>query len=79
MDIVYIAASGRGDPVRAGLPFHLATNGSAEVGHAAQIVLAGDAADLLLDGVIDALEPLGMPPLRDLVAKAVDRGIAVHV
>ena len=78
MDILYIAASGRGDPVRAGIPFHLAANGSAELGQSAEIVLAGDATDLLLAGVVDSLEPLGMPPLRELVATALDRGIAVH-
>ena len=79
MDILYIAVSGRADPVRAGIPFHLAANGSAEVGQAAEIVLAGDATDILLEGVIDALEPLGMPPLRELVATTVEKGIAVHV
>ena len=79
MDILYIAASGQGDPVRAGIPFHLAANGSAEVGQSAEIILAGDATDILLEGVIDLLEPLGMPPLRELVAKTVEKGIAVHV
>lgn len=79
MDILYIGASGRADPVRAGLPFHLAANGSAEVGQTAAIVLAGDATDLLLEGVVDSLEPLGMPTMRELVAKTVAKGIAVHV
>ena len=79
MDLLIIAASGRADPVRAGLPFHLAANGSAEAGQSAEIVLAGDATDLVLEGVVDALEPLGMPTLRELVDKTVAKGIAVHV
>ncbi len=29
MSVLYIAATGRADPVRAALPFHLAVNGSA--------------------------------------------------
>ena len=79
MKILYIGASGRADPVRASLPFHIAVNGSAEAGQEAEVVLAGDATDLLLDGTIGTLVPLGLPPLRDLVAKARDRGVAVHV
>lgn len=79
MNVLYVGASGRSDPVRAALPFHLAANGSAEIGQVAQIVLAGDATDLLVGDAIATLEPLGMPPLRDLAAKVVDKGIAVHV
>lgn len=79
MKILYIGASGRVDPVRAALPFHLAVNGSAAAGQEAEVVLAGDAADLLLDSTVETLEPLGLPPLRDLVAKARDRGVTIHV
>lgn len=79
MNVLYIAASGRDDPVRAAVPYHLAANGSAEVGQTAAIVLAGDATDILFGDAIDTLEPLGLPPLRDLVAKAVDQGIPFHV
>ena len=79
MHVLYLGASGRSDPVRAALPFHLAVNGSAEIGHTAEIILAGDATDLVLDGTLETLEPLGMPPLRDLAAKVRARGVAVHL
>lgn len=79
MRILYIAAAGRADPVRAALAFHLAVNGSAEAGQEAEVILAGDATDVLLDDTIETLEPLGLEPLRDLVAKARDRGVAIHV
>ncbi len=79
MKILYIGASGRIDPVRAALPFHLAVNGSAAAGQEAEVVLAGDATDLLLDATLETLEPLGLEPLRDLVAKCRDRGVPIHV
>ena len=79
MDILYIGTSGRSDPVKAGLPFHIAANGSLERGDVPRIVLAGDATDLLLDDAVDTLEPLGLPPLKELVAKAVDNGVPVYV
>ena len=79
MDVLYLGASGRADPVRAALPFHIAVNGSAAVGHRAAIVLAGDATDLLVGDTVDELEPVGLPPLRDLVAKVVAEEVDVHV
>lgn len=79
MDILYIGSSGRADAVKAALPFHIAVNGSAERGDAPRIVLAGDATDLLLDNTVETLEPLGLPALRELVAKAVDHHIPVYV
>ena len=79
MQILYIGSSGRADPVRAALPFHLAVNGSLERGDAPRIALSGDATDLLVDDAVDTLEPLGLPALRELVAKAVDHGVPVYV
>lgn len=79
MEILYIGSSGRADPVKAALPIHIAVNGSVPAGDSPQVVLAGDATDLLLDDTIDTLEPLGLPPLRDLVAKAVDHQVPIFV
>ncbi len=79
MDILYIGSSGRADPVKAALPFHIAVNGSLERGDAARIVLAGDATDLLLEDAVQTLEPLGLPALRELVTKARDHQIPVFV
>ena len=33
MRVLYLTLTGPADPTRASLPFHLAANGSAEVGH----------------------------------------------
>lgn len=79
MDVLYLATSGPADPTKATIPWHLAVNGSVEVGHTATIVLLGDASEAVKSAVRDAVEGIGLPALRDLVAKARDRGIAVHV
>ncbi|MEY2402122.1 MAG: hypothetical protein QOJ08_2233 [Ilumatobacteraceae bacterium] len=43
------------------------------------MVLAGDASELLKSDVRDHLEGLGVPPFRDLIAKALDRSVPIHV
>ena len=78
MDILYIGSCGSADPVKAALPFHLAVNGSAARGDRPSIALAGDATDLLL-GEAASLEPLGLPPMRELVAKAVELEVPVYI
>jgi len=79
MEILYIATSGGSDPTRASIPWHLAVNGSMEAGQSARIVLAGDAAELLKAEVREKLEGVGLPTLRDLAAKAVERSVPIHV
>jgi predicted peroxiredoxin len=79
MEILYISACGTSDPTRASIPWHLAVNGSREADQLARIVLAGDAAELVMADRREHLEGLGVPPLRDLVAKALDRSVPIHV
>jgi predicted peroxiredoxin len=79
MRILYIATAGSSDPTKASIAMHLAVNGSVEVGHEAAVVLAGDAAELLKSDVRDNLEGVGLPPVRDLFAKARDHAVPVYV
>lgn len=74
-----MAVSGSSDPTRASIPLHLAVNGSLEVDHQVSIVLAGDAAELVKAGVRDAVEGLGVPPARDLLAKARQHEVPIFV
>jgi predicted peroxiredoxin len=74
-----MASSGTADPTRASIPFHLAVNGSLEVGHRVAIVLAGDAAELVKRDAREPVEGLGLPPLRDLFAKARQHMVPVYV
>ena len=79
MEVLYIAASGASDPTRASIPWHLAVNGSVEAEQSTGIVLAGDASEVLKADVGRAIEGIGIPPLRELMAKARDQQVAVFV
>ena len=74
-----MATSGAADPTRASIPLHLAVNGSLEVGHTVGIVLAGDATELAKADVREHLEGVGVPPVRDLLAKARQHEVPVYV
>jgi len=77
--LLYVATHGPDDPTKACIPFHLAVNGAAEAGIEAEINLAGDAAVLIQDRYIDTVTPVGLPPLKDLMAKAREKGIRIHI
>jgi predicted peroxiredoxin len=79
VEILYISTSGSADATRASIPWHLAVNGAVEVGQSARIVLAGDASEIVKAGVREGLEGVGVPPLRDLVAKAKANDVPIHV
>ena len=79
VEILYIATNGSADPTKASIPWHLAVNGSIEVGQTARIVLAGDASEIVKADVREAVEGVGVPALRDLVAKAKANGVSIHV
>jgi predicted peroxiredoxin len=77
--LIYVSTHGPDDPTKACMPFHLAVNGAAEAGIEAEINLAGDAAVLIQDQYVQSLTPLGLPPLRDLMAKVREKGVPVFV
>ena len=77
--LLYIGTHGPDDPTKACMPIHLAVNGALEAGIECDISLAGDAAVLIQDAYINTLAPLGFPPLKDLMANAVERGIRFYI
>ncbi|MBW3614683.1 MAG: hypothetical protein KY439_05145 [Actinobacteria bacterium] len=79
MRILYLASTGPDDPTRASIPLHLAANGSAEVGQEVQVVLAGDATELLKPEVRDGVVGVGVPPLGELLGKVAEHSIPVFV
>ena len=79
MKITYFVSAGTSDATRASIQLHLAANGSVEVGQEASIVLGGDATELLLDDNAERTEGLGVPPVRDLLAKLRDHEVPVFV
>ena len=79
MKLTYFVSAGTADPTKASIPLHLAANGSVEVGQDAVIVLGGDATEILVDDNAERIEGLGVPPLRELLAKLADNAIPVYV
>ena len=77
--LFYIATHGPDDPTKACIPFHLAVTGAAEVGIEAAINLAGDATVLIQDRYIEGLTPLGLPTLRELMAKISEKEIPIYI
>ena len=79
MRILYIATAGAADATRASIPLHMAVNGSVEVGHETAVVLVGDAAELLSQETANRLEGVGVPSVRELMAKLLEHEIPVYV
>jgi len=77
--LLYIATHGPDDPTKACMPIHLAVNGALEAGIEAEVNLAGDASLLIQDRYIDSVVPLGFPPLKELMAKARERGVPIYI
>ena len=79
MKTLYFTLTGSSDPTRASIPLHVAANGSVEAGHETAILLAGDATELLSQETADRLEGVGVPPMRELLAKLLDNDVPVYV
>ncbi|MDP9225185.1 MAG: hypothetical protein M3P18_15320 [Actinomycetota bacterium] len=79
MKFLYLSTMGASDPTKASLPLHLAVNGSGEVGHDTEIVLAGDATEVILGDNLTTIEGLGLPPMRELMEKIKAHRIPVFV
>jgi predicted peroxiredoxin len=79
MKFVYMVTTGTDDPTKASLPLHLAANGSVEVGHDTTVILAGDATEMLLGDNLEQMQGIGVPSVRELVAKLRDHSVPVYV
>jgi predicted peroxiredoxin len=79
MDMLVWATSGVSDPTKLSIPFHIVVNGCVEVGHNSAMVLAGDAAELLVGDKSETLEGVGLPPMRELLAKLREHAVPVYV
>ena len=79
MKVLTILTAGTDDATKASVPVHLAVNGTVEVGDDAILLLAGDATGYLAGDAIDKAQGVGVPALRDLVAKLKDHAVPVFV
>ncbi len=75
---LFISTNGSENPTKATLPFLLA-DGALQAGHEAAIILVGDAVVVMNDAVADSVQGVGLPPLKDLVAKAIENKVPIYV
>src|ERR1700753_1062632 len=71
------SAWGSDDPTRASFPF-LHSIALAEAGHEVQIFLLGEAVYLMRDSTLDAITPVGWPPLKDILPKVLANKIQIY-
>ena len=76
--ILYLGTAGSDDPTRAGLPFNFAM-GALEAGHQPEIFLAGEAAYLMKDAVMVAVQPVAMPALKEMMDAVVGQNVPLYV
>jgi predicted peroxiredoxin len=76
--ILYLGTAGSDDPTRAGFPFNFAM-GALDAGHQPEIFLAGEAAYLMKDTVLGAVQPVAMAPLKDMLDELVAQRVPIYV
>ena len=76
--ILYVGTSGSDDPTRAGFPFNFAL-GAVDAGHQPEIFLAGEAAYLMKDSVLAAVQPVAMPALKEMLDEVIAQKVPIYV
>ena len=76
--IMYLGTYASDDPTRATLPF-LAASGAIDKGHEATIFLIGEAVYLMKDEVVDAVQGIGIPSLRQLMDKIISHEVPIYI
>jgi predicted peroxiredoxin len=76
--ILYLGTAGSDDPTRAGFPFQWAI-GARDAGHDAEIFLAGEATYLMKKTVAEAIVPVAMPAMRELIDEVVAQRVPIFV
>ncbi len=76
LKIMMKSAWGSNDPTRASFPF-VHGLALAEAGHEVQIFLVGEATNLMRKATINAIMPVGWPPLSETLEKVVARHIPI--
>src|SRR6201986_2429370 len=71
------SAWGSDDPTRASFPF-LHSIALAEAGHEVQIFLLGEAVSLMRDSTLNAITPVGWPPLKEILPKVLANKIQIY-
>lgn len=76
--VLCVGTSGFRDPTLATLPFVTAL-AAFDAGNEAQIALMGDATFLMKDAIAERVHGEGWPPLKQLLARVVAKGIPIFL
>jgi len=76
--ILFQGTRGSDDPTMAAMPF-IGANGAVAAGHQASIVLIAEATVLMKDVIANSITPVGFPPFKEHLAKAIENGIPIHI
>ena len=75
---LFIGLHGSEDPTKATVPFLMA-GGALDAGYQTAIVLIGDAVVLMNSTVADSVRGVGLPPLKELMAKVVAAKVPIYI
>jgi len=75
---LFIGTHGSEDPTKATFPFIMAS-GALDAGYKTAIVLVGDSVVLMNNTVADNIHGVGIPPLKELLAKVVSAKIPIYI
>ena len=75
---LFIGLHGSEDPTKATFPFIMAS-GALDAGYKTAIILVGDAVVLMKSTVADNVRGVGLPPLKDVLAKVVGANVPIHI
>ena len=75
--MLYVGSHGMEDPYRAALVFAAAT-AARDKKYEAKVALLGDGVFLMKDEIARNAKPQGRPPLSQLIAEAVRKGVTIH-
>ncbi len=78
MKVLIKSAWGSDDSTKAAFAF-LHANAFADAGHEVRIFLLGEAVSLMKDELMNAVTPVGWPPLSEIMAKTVGDKIPISV
>ena len=78
MKVLIKSAWGSDDPTKAAFAF-LHANAFAEAGHDVQIFLFGEAVNLMRSETMNAVTPVGWPPLAEIMATTIQHKIPISV
>jgi len=75
---LFIGLHGSEDPTKATFPFIMA-GGALDAGYEAGIVLVGDAVVLMRDAVAENVHGVGLPPLKEAMAKVIAAKVPIRI